>query len=111
VTNKELTSRMRKLSIRYPAMHLDATTTSEIESGTDEAEDFSPIVREPAVDFEREALLMFYTGLNVQRHLVGIMLDGKTEPAPKRFLESIKAALDECHERIGSSLSRRYFSH
>lgn len=108
---------MRKLSKEYPAMRIDVAAMSQIESderkaiGTEQVRDLAPLVGKSGVDFEREALLIFYDALNEQRHLTGVMVGLETEPSLKRFLESTKIQLDAYHEKVGSLLSRRYFTH
>jgi len=68
---------MQKLSKQYPAMRIDVAAMPEIEGderkaiGADLAKDFAPLNCKTGVEFEREALLMFYNSLNEQRHLTG----------------------------------------
>lgn len=114
---QQLADTMQKLSQQFPAMHLDVTTMPKIEAearkaiGTDLAKDFVPLVGKSGVAFEREALLMFYNGLNEQRHLVGIMVGMEPDPTLKKFLESTKAQLEEHYMKVGALLDRRYFVH
>src|SRR6202167_1226262 len=75
---KQLADNMRKLSKEHRDLRIDAPATSEIEGktreaiGKDLAKDLAPLIGRTGVDFEREALLTFYNGLNEQRHLVGV---------------------------------------
>jgi hypothetical protein len=114
---RQLSASMQALSKRYPAMRLDVTPMSEIESaerkaiGADMAKDFMPVAGKSGVDFEREALLTFYDSLNEQRHLVGVMLNLETVPELKKFLETTQAQLNERYNTIGALLNRRYFTH
>jgi predicted small lipoprotein YifL len=63
---EQLAATMQRLSKQYPAMRIDVTTMSEIESderkaiGADLAKDFAPLIGKTGVEFEREALLTFY---------------------------------------------------
>ncbi len=114
---QQLADTMRRLSKEYPAMRIDVPATSEIEGeerkaiGADEAKDFAPLVGRTGVDFEREALLMFYNALNEQRHLTGVMVKIEPDPGLRKFLESTKTQLDERYEKVGALLNRRYFTH
>src|ERR1700689_4190047 len=114
---EQLADTMRKLSKQYPAMRIDVTPMSEIESkerkaiGTDLAKDFAPLVGKSGAKFEREALLMFYNSLNEQRHLTGVMVGLETEPPLKKFLETTKEQLDVRYAKVGDLLNRRYFTH
>jgi hypothetical protein len=114
---QQLADTMQKLSKQYPAMRIDVMAMSEIEGderkaiGADLAKDFAPLTGKTGVDFEREALLMFYDGLNEQRHLVAVMGGLETDPGLKKFLETAKAQLDERHAQVGALLNRRYFTH
>ena len=114
---QHLADTMRRLSKQYPAMRIDAAAMSEIESderkaiGEDLAKDFAPLIGKTGVEFEREALLMFYNSLNEQRHLAGVMLGLETEPALRRFLETTQHELDEHYAKVGALLNRRYFTH
>jgi len=114
---RQLADTMRRLSKEFPAMRINAAAMSEIESeerksiGADMAKDFAPIIGKGGVDFEREALLMFYNGLNEQRHLVGVMLGLETDPALRKFLETTKAQLEARYTKVGALLDRRYFTH
>jgi hypothetical protein len=113
----QLADSLRKLSKEYPAVHIDATTMSSIEAdarkgiGEDMAKDIAPLIGKGGPDFERETLLMFYNGLNEQRHLTEVMLRLETEPGLKKFLETTKTQLDERYAKVGALLSRRYFTH
>lgn len=114
---EQLADDMRKLAKQYPGMRIDVTPMSEIESeerkaiGAEQAKDLAPLVGKAGVDFEREALLIFYDALNEQRHLTGVMLERETEASLKKFLESTKMRLDAYHGKIGALLNRRYFTH
>jgi len=114
---QQLAGTMQSLAKNNPAMRIDATTMSAIESeerkalGDDLAKDLAPVVGKTGIAFEREALLMFYNALNEQRHLAGVMLRLETDPALKKFLETTKAHLEENYDRIGALLNRRYFTH
>jgi hypothetical protein len=114
---QHLADTLRRLSTQYPAMHIDVQPMSEIEAdarkaiGTDLAKDLAPIVGKSGVDFEREALLMFYNALNEQRHLVGVMVERETAPGLRKFLEATRTELDAEHAKAGALLNRRYFTH
>ena len=114
---EHLADTMQKLSKEYPAMRINVAAMSPIEGqmrkaiGTDLAKRFEPITGDTGLDFEREALLMFYNALNEQRHLVEVMLGMETDPGLRKFLESTKAQLDARHEKVGVLLNRRYFTH
>ena len=114
---EQLADTMRKLSKQYPAMRIDVAPMSEIESeerkaiGIDQAQDFAPLVGKTGIEFEREALLLFYTALNEQRHLTGVMVGLETDPGLKKFLETTKAQLDAHYTKVGALLNRRYFTH
>jgi hypothetical protein len=79
--------------------------------GSDKAKDMAPLVGKTGIEFEREALLMFYNALNEQRHLVAIMAGLESSPALKEFLESTKAQLNQRYTKVGALLNRRYFVH
>ncbi len=112
-----LAATLKRLSTQYPAVRVDVTTMSSIEAdtrkaiGEDKAKDFAPVVGKSGVDFEREALLMFYDALNEQRHLVGVMLGLESDPGLKKFLQATKSQLDERHAQVETLLSRHYFVH
>ena len=114
---QRLADAMKRLSKQYPAMRIDVAPMSEIEGdereaiGADEAKDFAPLAGKSGVDFEREALLMFYNALNEQRHLTGIMVGLETDPALKKFLETTKAELETRYAQVGALLNHRYFTH
>jgi hypothetical protein len=114
---QQLAETMRKLSKQYPGMRIDVAPMSQIEGeerkaiGEDTAKDFAPVVGKTGIEFEREALLMFYNALNEQRHLVGVMVGLETDPGLKKFLETTKAQLDEHYSKVGALLNRRYFTH
>jgi hypothetical protein len=97
-------------------MRIDVVAMSEIEAderkaiGTDLAKDFAPIIGKTGVEFEREALLMFYNTLNEQRHLTGVMAKLETAPALRKFLDTTKAQLEERYAKVGALLNRRYFT-
>ena len=114
---QQLADAMQKLSKQYPAMRIDVPAMSQIEGdarkaiGADQAKDFAPLAGKTGVDFEREALLMFYNALDEQRHLVGVMLGLETNPALHKFLETTKTQLEARHAKVGALLNRRYFTH
>jgi hypothetical protein len=114
---QQLAGTMQRLSRQYPAMHIDVTPMSEIEAqerkaiGTDTAKDFAPLAGKSGVEFEREALLMFYNALNEQRHLTGVMIDLEPDPGLRKFLETTKEELDVYYAKVGTLLNRRYFTH
>jgi hypothetical protein len=114
---QQLADTMRRLSKQHPAMRIDVTAMSKIESderkaiGEDLAKDLAPLVGKSGAEFEREALLMFYNSLNEQRHLTGVMVGLETDPALKQFLETTKAQLDARYAKVGALLNRRYFTH
>jgi hypothetical protein len=114
---QQLADTLQRLSKEFPALRIDATTMSDIEAderkaiGKDSAKDFAPLIGKTGVDFEREALLMFYNALNEQRHLVGVMVGLETDPALKKFLETTRAQLDARYDKVGALLNRRYFTH
>ena len=113
----QLADTLQRLSTQYPAMRIDVDPMSEIEAderkaiGADLAKDFAPLVGKTGIQFEREALLMFYNTLNEQRHLTGVMVGLETDPGLKKFLETTKAQLDERYAKVGALLDRRYFTH
>lgn len=113
---QQLADTMKRLSHQYPAMRIDVAPMSEIEGqtrkaiGEDTAKDLAPLVGKSGVEFEREALLMFYNALNEQRHLVGVMIGLETAPGLKQFLETTKTQLDAHYAKIGALLNRRYFT-
>jgi hypothetical protein len=112
----QLADTLRRLSKEYPAMRIDVVTMSEIEGeerkaiGEDLAKDFVPVIGKSGVEFEREALLMFYNGLNEQRHLTGVMVGLETDPTLRKFLETTKAQLEARYAKVGALLTRRYFT-
>ncbi len=114
---QQLADTLQRLSKQYPAMRIDAASMSKIEGeerkaiGADLAKDFAPVIGKTGVDFEREALLMFYNTLNEQRHLAGVMVGLETAPGLKMFLETTKAQLEERYAKVGALLNRRYFTH
>jgi hypothetical protein len=114
---RQLAASLQKLSTQYPAVRLDVTAMSEIETeerkaiGMDQAKDFAPLIGKSGKDFEREALLMFYDALNEQRHLVDVMLKRETDPGLAKFLETTKSQLDERYAKVGALLNRHYFTH
>jgi hypothetical protein len=113
---QQLADTMQRLSKQFPAMRIDVTPMSEIEGeerkaiGADLAKDFAPIIGKSGVQFEREALLMFYNTLNEQRHLTGVMVGLETDPGLRKFLETTKAQLEERYTEVGALLNRRYFT-
>ena len=114
---QQLADTMQKLSKQNPIMRIDVVAMSEIEGdtrkamGEDLAKDMAPLIGKSGVEFERQALLAFYSALNEQRHLVAVMVGLETDPALKKFLEATKAQLDERHAQVGVLLNRRYFTH
>ena len=113
---QQLADTMQRLSKQFPAMRIDVTAMSEIEGderkaiGADLAKDFAPLIGKTGVEFEREALLMFYNTLNEQRHLTGVMVGLEPDPALRKFLETTKAELEARHAKVGALLNRRYFT-
>jgi hypothetical protein len=113
---QQLADTMQRLSKQYPAMRIDVTAMSEIEGderkaiGADLAKDFTPLTGKTGVEFEREALLMFYNTLNEQRHLTGVMVGLETDPGLRKFLETTKAELEARYAKVGALLNRRYFT-
>src|SRR6202158_1136938 len=113
---QQLADTMQRLSKQYPAMRIDVAAMSEIEGderkaiGADLAKDFAPLTGKTGVEFEREALLMFYNTLNEQRHLTGAMVGLETDPALRKFLETTKAQLEARYAKVGALLNRRYFT-
>jgi len=114
---QRLADSMRRLSKQYPAMRIDGTAMSKIEGeerkaiGDDLAKDFAPVIGKTGIDFDREALLMFYDSLNEQRHLTGVMVGLETDPELKKFLETTRAQLEERYAKVGALLNQRYFTH
>ena len=114
---QQLADTMQKLSKQYPAMRIDVTAMSEVEAdtrkamGADQAKDFAPVTGKTGVEFDREALLMFYDALNEQRHLTGVMLGLETNPGLRRFLETTRTQLEARYAKVGALLNRRYFTH
>jgi hypothetical protein len=114
---QQLAQTMKALSQQYPGMRIDVASMSEIEGeerkaiGEDTAKDFAPIVGKSGIEFEREALLLFYNALNEQRHLVGVMIGLETDPGLQKFLETTKGQLDARYAKVGALLNRRYFTH
>jgi hypothetical protein len=114
---QQLADTLKRLSTQFPAMHIDVTPMSKIEGdarkalGEDQAKDFAPLIGKSGVDFEREALLMFYDALNEQRHLTGVMVGLETDPALKQFLETTHSQLEARYAKVGALLDRRYFTH
>lgn len=112
-----LAGTLERLSKEYPGLRIDVPAMSDIEAnerkaiGEDLAKDFVPVIGKSGIEFEREALLMFYNTLNEQRHLVGVMLPLETDAGLRKFLETTKAQLDERYTEVGALLSRRYFTH
>src|ERR1700722_1536569 len=113
---QQLADTMKRLSQQYPAMRIDVAPMSEIEGderkaiGADLAKDFAPLTGKTGIEFEREALLMFYNTLNEQRHLTGVMVGLETDPGLRKFLETTKAQLDARYAKVGALLNRRYFT-
>jgi len=113
---QQLADTMQRLSKQFPAMRIDVAAMSEIEGderkaiGADLAKDFAPLTGKTGVEFEREALLMFYNTLNEQRHLTGVMVELEPDAALRKFLETTKAQLEAHYAKVGSLLMRRYFT-
>jgi hypothetical protein len=113
---RQLASTLQRLSKQYPAMRIDVEPTSEIEAkerkamGDDLAKDFAPIVGKSGIEFEREALLMFYNTLNEQRHLTGVMVGLEPDPGLKKFLETTHSQLEERYGKVDALLKRHYFT-
>jgi hypothetical protein len=113
---QQLADTMQRLSKQYPAMRIDVAAMSEIEGderkaiGADLAKDFAPLIGKTGVEFEREALLMFYNTLNEQRHLTGVMVGRETDTGLRKFLETTKAQLEARYAKVGALLNRRYFT-
>lgn len=114
---EQLAETMQRLSKQYPGMRIEATAMSDIEAderkaiGEDMAKDFAPLIGKTGIEFEREALLMFYNTLNEQRHLTAVMLPLETAPGLRKFLEATQAQLEERYARVGTLLNKRYFTH
>jgi hypothetical protein len=114
---QQLADTMQRLSKQYPAMRIDVAAMSQIEGderkaiGKDLAKDFAPLIGKTGVEFEREALLMFYNTLDEQRHLVGVMTGLETDPGLRKFLETTKTQLEVRYAKVGALLNRRYFIH
>jgi len=113
---QQLADTMKRLSKQYPAMRIDVAAMSEIEGeerkaiGADLAKDFAPLTGKTGIEFEREALLMFYNTLNEQRHLTGVMVGLEPDPGLKKFLETTKAQLEARYARVGALLNHSYFT-
>lgn len=114
---QRLADTLQRLSRQFPGVRIDVAAMSEIETdtrkaiGADQAKDFAPLTGHSGIEFEREALLMFYDALNEQRHLAGVMVGLETDPALKKFLETTRAELEERYAEVGALLGRRYFTH
>ena len=114
---EHLADTLQRLSKQYPAMRIDVAAMSDIEGeerkaiGIDLAKDFAPLIGKTGIEFEREALLMFYNALDEQRHLTGVMVGLETDPGLRKFLETTKAQLEVRYARVGALLNRRYFTH
>ncbi len=114
---QQLAETMRRLSKQYPAMRIDVAAMSEIEGkerkaiGADLAKDFAPLIGKTGVEFEREALLMFYNSLNEQSHLVEVMVGLEPDPGLKEFLQTTRSQLEARYAKVGALLNRRYFTH
>ena len=113
---QQLADTMRRLSKQSPAMRIDVAAMSEIEGderkaiGADLAKDFAPVIGKTGVEFEREALLMFYNALNEQRHLTAVMAGLETDAGLRTFLEATRAQLEQRYTKVGALLDRRYFT-
>jgi hypothetical protein len=114
---QQLAETMKRLSQQYPAMRIDVAPMSAIEGderkaiGADMAKDFAPGIGKTGIEFEREALLMFYDSLNEQRHLTRVMVGLETDPGLRKFLETTEAQLDAHYARVKALLNQRYFTH
>jgi hypothetical protein len=114
---QQLAQKLEKLSTQFPAVRINVQPMSEIEAdtrkaiGTDMAKDIAPVIGKSGIDFEREALLTFYNGLNEQRHLVRVMLEREKVPALRDFLETTRFELDSHYAKVEALLNRRYFKH
>jgi len=114
---RRLADTMQRLAKQYPAMRIDELPMAKIEAdaqkamGEDLAKDFAPVVGKAGIDFEREALLMFYDVLNEQRHLTGVMMGLETDPHLKAFLQTTTAQLEARYTKVGDLLNQRYFTH
>jgi len=114
---QQLAQKLEKLPTQFPAVRINVKTMSEIEAdtrkaiGTDMAKDIAPVVGKSGIDFEREALLTFYNGLNEQRHLVRAMLEREKVPALRDFLETTRFELDSHYDKVETLLNSRYFKH
>jgi hypothetical protein len=114
---QRLADTMERLSKQSAAMRIDVAAMSEIEGderkaiGADQTKDFFPVLGKTGVEFEREALLMFYNALDEQRHLTGVMLGLETDPTLKNFLQTTQDQLEAHYEQVGALLNRRYFTH
>jgi hypothetical protein len=114
---KGLADRLERLAKQYPAVKLDAKTMSDIEAeerkalGTDQAKNFAPLAGKTGTPLEREALILFRSALDEQRHLAGVMIDRESSPALKKFLESTHSELDGRYKQVDALLDRRYFTH
>jgi hypothetical protein len=113
---EQLADTLQRLSKQYPAMRIDVAPMSEIEAderktiGEDLAKDLAPLIGKTGIEFEREALLMFYNTLNEQRHLTGVMVGLEPDAGLRKFLETTKAQLDARYAKVGELLNRRYFT-
>jgi hypothetical protein len=114
---QQLADTMQRLSKQYPGMRIDVAPMSDIEAdarkaiGEDLAKDFAPLIGKTGIEFEREALLMFYNTLDEQRHLTGVMVGRETDPGLRKFLETTKAQLEARYAKVGALLNHRYFTH
>jgi len=114
---QQLADTMQRLSKQFPGMRIDVDPMSKIEGderkaiGDDLAKDFAPVIGKTGIEFEREALLMFYNSLNEQRHLTGVMVGLEPDPTLRKFLETTKAQLDTRYTEVGALLNRYYFTH
>ncbi|MEP6548549.1 MAG: hypothetical protein ABJD53_13900 [Gammaproteobacteria bacterium] len=114
---QHLADTLQRLSKQYPGMRIDVAPMSEIESktrkaiGEDQAKEFAPLVGKTGIEFEREALLLFYNALNEQRHLTAVMVALEPDPGLKKFLETTTAQLETRYKDVGALLNRSYFTH
>lgn len=114
---EDLAKTLERLSNEYPAVKIHTKPMATIEEetrkaiGADQAKDIMPIAGKGGVDFERQALLMFYNALDEQRHLVGVMIDMEPNKNLNEFLQKTKAQLESRHAKVGALLDKRYFTH
>ena len=114
---EDLAKTLERLSKEYPAVdiHVKPMATIEEETrkaiGVDQAKDMAPIAGKGGVDFERQALLMFFNALDEQRHLVGVMIDMEPNKNLNEFLVKTKKELESRYTKVGALLNRNYYTH